>query len=264
MSLILDALRSKATDGKGEPPAKLREGGEGLRTSGGNFLAPTNPLFSKRNLLLGGGLLLALLFSVGLRWLLSSADEVVALPGVQPKTFAAGGVATGTVPVGDIPVTKTVEENGRELVVAETLLRNNDLDGSLKIYRARIDAGEKRADVFNNIGLIYLRKGVFTSAGDYFTQALEIDDHCASCFNNLGLLKTRLEEIIEAEKYFRRAAEIDPSYADPWFNLGVLYEKNGNIGQAVAAYREFASKAGEGQNETATAVRNRIRALSGK
>lgn len=264
MSLILDALRSKATDGKGEPPAKVGEEGNGLRMSGGNFLAPTHSLFRERNLWMGG-LLLAVFLFAGLRWLCSPSDKAAAIPSAQPKIFSAsGGAPAGDIPAGDIPAANTAEENGRELIVAETLLRGNDLDGSLKIYRARIDAGEKRADVFNNIGLIYLRKGVFTSAGDYFTKALEIDDHCGSCFNNLGILKTRLEEIIEAEKYFRRAAEIDPGYADPWFNLGVLYEKNGNIGQAVAAYREFAAKAGEGQSEIAAAVRNRVRTLSGK
>lgn len=260
MSLILDALRSKASDGKGEPPAKAREGGEGLRTSGGNFLAPTHPLSRKRILWLVGGLLLTIFLFVGLRWLRSPPDETLVATAVQPKTFST----TGGAPAGEIPVANTAEENVKELIVAETLLKNNDLDGSLKIYRARIDAGEKTADVFNNVGLIYLRKGVFTSAEDYFTKALEIDDRCGSCFNNLGLLKTRLEEIIEAEKYYRQAAEIDSNFADPWFNLGVLYEKNGNIGQAVAAYREFAAKAGEGQSEIAAAVRNRIRTLSGK
>ena len=194
MSLILDALRSKPTDGKGEPPPKSEIQGVGLQTGVGNFLASKSLLLPKRVFFLAGGLGLSLVLAVVL-WV---TREPVLLPeAIQPKNFAAS-------------TAKETPDKVDPLGAAQRAYETKDLDGSLEQYQALVESGSESAEIFKNMGLLYFKKQLYSSAEKYFSKALEMDDRCAPCFNNFGLLKARLEETTVAVKYFEKGMAIDP------------------------------------------------------
>ena len=137
-------------------------------------------------------------------------------------------------------------------------------DKSAKLFKTAIEQNPGDAFLHNNLGLVYVKKGLYSSAESEYEEALELDDKCAECFNNFGYLKSVLDQSVEAKKYLERAIALSGSYADPYFNLAVLYEKEGDIGNSVKYFRRFVDLYPDQSSEIIYKVSLRIRELSGK
>lgn len=257
MSVILDALRQRKDEME-------KSGANGSPTlDEGLFLersriAPSQRLTLSRSraMLLAGLVVVVGACSVGLWWL--SREERTASTPVAASAAPLAPASSGAAPV--------VQGKSAAETIAEArhLFQTGQLAESLKLYEQAVATEPRNAELLNDMGMILLKQELYSSAAEHFSRALELDHHCAACFNNFGYLKTLLGESVEAEKYLKKATELDAAYPDPHFNLGVLYEKNGDIGQAVAAYQEFLRRASDPNAEVVKKVQGHVRELTGE
>lgn len=261
MSVILKALRAQQEEGASpdvpssgaEPSAFQVDESTPVRTQGGG------PGSNKRTIILLIILLCSIVLMVVLRLL--KQDDAAPAPR-QPAAAAPASPAPAAAPAPDATPPVAPETNSAQ--VARSQYKAGEYDESIKSFQQAIDAAPKDASLHNDLGLALLKKELYTSAENHFAKALELDDSCAECYNNLGYLKTLLNQPVEAESYLQKAVVLKPDYPDPYFNLAVMYEKNGDVGKAVAAYRNFLKKAPKGDLDMTAKIKDRIQELSGE
>jgi len=93
------------------------------------------------------------------------------------------------------------------------LFRNNE---TLWDYNIRHNPN---AVAYNNLGIIFLRRGQFPEAIEQFEQSLKINSGNHLVHNNLGLALVESGRLLEAIEQFERALKIRPDYADARENL---------------------------------------------
>jgi Tfp pilus assembly protein PilF len=81
--------------------------------------------------------------------------------------------------------------------------------------------------------------GAFDQAESNFRMALEIDGKSAAAELGLAHTLARQDKLADAAPHYQQAARLDPRYRDDLLELAELYEKNHQMEEAVAIYREF-------------------------
>lgn len=251
VSIILDALRTKKENQEG----KLQLGKELLKSST-SPLIEEEPKRKRRLLILGSGLIVSVAFALTFYFInVTRRDKQQAVVLPQEESVPLPGS------VAALPV--AAEHSGSVLTQARRLYTEGNYDESLKYFEKALESNNTDALVHNDLGMVYLKKELFSSASRHFERALELNSSCAVCFNNFGYLKTLLHEDAEAESYLRKALTLDPQQADPHFNLAVLYENNGDMGKAASEYRSFLQVSLR-DDPLARQVRERVRTLTGQ
>jgi two-component sensor histidine kinase len=92
----------------------------------------------------------------------------------------------------------------------------------------------KTGKLFNNIGVVYSRQGVFSVAKDYYAQALELyielqdSTSIAVAYSSIGIAEARMANLTEALKYFQQALDIYIAKGLPE-GMGQSYNNIGGI-----------------------------------
>ncbi|HEY6838430.1 MAG TPA: tetratricopeptide repeat protein, partial [Geobacteraceae bacterium] len=68
-------------------------------------------------------------------------------------------------------------------------------------------------------------------------EALRIKPDYASAYNNLGVLYNRRGDIAQTSAAYDKALEIDPALSETRFNLGLVYLTSGEKEKALRQYR---------------------------
>jgi tetratricopeptide (TPR) repeat protein len=90
---------------------------------------------------------------------------------------------------------------------------------------------------YNNLGVVYERKGQLDKAEEYFKKAIELDKNFVLAYNNLGLVYGKKGQLNKAEEYFKKAIKLDKNYIEAYNNLGIVYEIEGNLNKAEKCYK---------------------------
>jgi Tfp pilus assembly protein PilF len=173
--------------------------------------------------------------------------------------------------------------------------RSGDFEQALMHYKAVLQRDEMSLDAHNNIGNLYMGKGLFVDAEREFRRvtaiqptyvaahvnlsaalyqqkrydeaaaearaAIGIDARNEDAYVNLGLAQAAAGQTGEARSSLTRALEIDKHNAAAHYNLALQYEKAGEIGLALDHYNLFLQFAGPEQAASFADVRARIQAL---
>jgi tetratricopeptide (TPR) repeat protein len=174
--------------------------------------------------------------------------------------------------------------------------RAGDFENALLKYRAVLEQNELNAQARNNLGLLYLDKGLLDDAVRELNRALIIDPGYPRARTNLGVALMRQNKLEEAEQAFRLALTRDPRNVDAlinlalvekargnvegakerliravgiaprnaWahYNLAVVFDHSGEVARAVEHYRSFLENAGPEVSARAPDVRARLDALA--
>lgn len=137
---------------------------------------------------------------------------------VSPVKAPAVSSAEKPAPIPEPKVASTIDEKANRSAEKEELYRqglgaahNEDYDRAETAYRRLIELEPNSAEAFNNLGVIYVRRGAMGKG-------------------------------IEA---LRAALRIAPDYAEATLNLAVALERQGEVAEASQHYRRFLSVAGE-------------------
>lgn len=173
--------------------------------------------------------------------------------------------------------------------------RTGDFEQALVHYKAALERDELNLQAHNNLGYLYLGKGLldeavrefqrviaiepgyvtahvnlsatfirlgrFDAAAGEARQALTLDPRSGDAFVNLALAQNASGQVADAQGNLRRALDLDPRNPAAHYNLARQYEAAGDAGRALDHYRQFLQYAGPDQEAYAQDVRARVQAL---
>jgi Flp pilus assembly protein TadD len=95
-------------------------------------------------------------------------------------------------------------------------------------------------EIWNCLGLAYWKTGHDQEAIDAFEKAVSLDNEYANVFNNLGAVylslfikKNEQQSFSQAVQYYNKALELDPRHVPAYNGLGHAYRKAGNLEKAI-------------------------------
>ncbi|KAL4525038.1 hypothetical protein Ndes2437B_g03212 [Nannochloris sp. 'desiccata'] len=135
---------------------------------------------------------------------------------------------------------------GAFLVVRQVLIRR-ELEEAAKVLGERVRTGEATSEDSFELGVILLRKKLFTQATKNLEKAKKgwqgEEEELAQVHNALGYAYFNMERVDSAVEEYKAAVALQPGYVTAWNNLGDAYERLKEYGPALDAYREALSYA---------------------
>ncbi len=166
-----------------------------------------------------------------------------------PVISAVGSAITRTAYKNDAKVNNYIETNHRgsdtEIAIANmnlgiAYMREGLFDKALeKLSRAK-EIKPDYSPVYNALGVLHQNMGENGIAEQYFRIAIELNPHDSSALNNYGLLLCSTQRYEEANESFLMAAS-NPLYATPelaYNNAGTCALNNGQIELAEKYFNE--------------------------
>lgn len=130
---------------------------------------------------------------------------------------------------------------GAFLVVRQVLIRR-ELEEATKVLGERVRVGEATSEDYFELGVILLRKKLFTQATKNLEKAKKgwegEEEELAQVHNALGYSYFNMEQVDKAIEEYKAAVQLQPGYVTAWNNLGDAYERQKKYGKALEAYRE--------------------------
>jgi tetratricopeptide (TPR) repeat protein len=124
-------------------------------------------------------------------------------------------------------------------ITPQVLIRR-ELEEAAKVLGERVRTGDASpADSFE-LGVILLRKKLYTSALKSLDRARATwdgaDADLAQVLNAIGYANFQLNKLDAAVAAYKEAVALQPGYVIAWNNLGDAHEKRGDWGDALDAY----------------------------
>lgn len=125
------------------------------------------------------------------------------------------------------------------------------LEACVNLVTENKDRSHVIAHAYNNMGLIYLKKGVYEVAIDYFQRSLDIREKIgfitgwSGCLCNIGRAQIELGALSKAEQSIAAALELAIASKSKNYEalanelLAEVYEKKGDLKNALAYYKAF-------------------------
>ena len=111
-------------------------------------------------------------------------------------------------------------------------------ESAIAIYQEGLEINPNSAELHRSLGHTYHKKGDGQKAVGEYEQAVYLDPHMATAYSDLGYIYDLMDRDEEAFQAYRKALEIDSTLVRAHVNLGFLFEKQKLYEQAVNAYRK--------------------------
>ena len=173
--------------------------------------------------------------------------------------------------------------------------RAGDFEQALLHYKAALQRDEMNLEAHNNLGGLYLSRGLLAEAAREFQrvvaidpgygpahvnlsaayyklgrfdaaagqarEVLRLDPRSVDGFVNLALAQKGAGQHADAQQSLRRALELSPHHPLAHYNLARQYEDAGEAVRAAEHYRQFLQYAGPEHEPHAAEVRARLQSL---
>ncbi|KAL1126898.1 hypothetical protein V6Z11_A13G142500 [Gossypium hirsutum] len=130
---------------------------------------------------------------------------------------------------------------GTFFVIRQVLVRR-ELDLSAKELQEQVRSGDASATELFELGAVMLRRKFYPAANKFLLQAIEKwdgdDQDLAQVYNALGVSYVRDGKLEKGINQFETAVKIQPGYVTAWNNLGDAYEKKKDYKSALKAFEE--------------------------
>lgn len=103
--------------------------------------------------------------------------------------------------------------------------------------RALRDVSEKRAELWNKIGIAYQQQQDYLHARKAYQRSLKLDKTLAPAWNNLGTSYFLVNNAKKSVKYYRKAIQLSPDTAAFHLNLGTAYYHLKKVPESIEQYR---------------------------
>ena len=126
-----------------------------------------------------------------------------------------------------------------ELNAGILLMRENDPAGALPLFA---QAAEQKPEEYlprYSLAVAQYQTGALEDAEASYRKSLDLDPKSAAAEAGLGHTLLREAKLDDAASHLHKAAELDPKYRNGLLELADLYEKNHQMAEAAAIYREF-------------------------
>mmetsp|Transcript_29179 Transcript_29179/g.73314 ORF Transcript_29179/g.73314 Transcript_29179/m.73314 type:complete len:254 (-) Transcript_29179:377-1138(-) len=116
---------------------------------------------------------------------------------------------------------------GAFLVVRQVLVRN-ELEETIKVLGERKRRGEATAEDYFELGVVLVRKKLYTQATQNLRNAQKMWDgepeELAQVHNAIGFSFFNMGKYDDSVKEYKKAVELQPGYVTAWNNLGDAFE----------------------------------------
>ena len=129
-----------------------------------------------------------------------------------------------------------------------------EYDRAIEMLQAAIDSDSNYALAYDNMGMVYEKKGDYNKARLYQQKGLAVK------YYDLGLSYANKENYEKAIEKYKKAVEIVPDYFDAYYNMGIAYKNKGNYDKAIECYKraiEIDPKDGDAYNNMGIAYKNK-------
>ena len=104
--------------------------------------------------------------------------------------------------------------------------------------RQLLCSDSQNPDAREDLGLLYLKKGLPAKAAEELRLLTEVDQTRASAYLYLGEALSQINEVDQAMAAFKRLLELQPSSPEGHYKLGVLYDRSLQPELAEQVYRK--------------------------
>lgn len=130
---------------------------------------------------------------------------------------------------------------GTYYVIRQVLVRR-ELDLSAKELQEQVRSGDASATELFELGAVMLRRKFYPAATKFLLQAIDKWDgesqDLAQVYNALGVSYVRDGKLEKGIAQFEKAVNIQPGYVTAWNNLGDAYESKKEYPSALKAFEE--------------------------
>jgi tetratricopeptide (TPR) repeat protein len=112
------------------------------------------------------------------------------------------------------------------------------------IKKIKAESGKSDVQIYQELGLTYLRQENFDRSFMYFNKAVALDSRAYWAWYYMGLLNLR-----NPEDYFKKAIQANPRFAPPYYWLGRYYCKKKNIKESRKFFEDYIRAAKSDSNE---------------
>jgi tetratricopeptide (TPR) repeat protein len=122
-----------------------------------------------------------------------------------------------------------------------TIARNTVWKNSAALWESEVAIGNRSADVYNNLGIAYSRRGRYDEAEEAIEHSLELRPGFASAHNNLANVYRKTGRYDEALEELGNAIGLtkDIVYAaNVYISMGMVYEAKGEYAAALRVYEK--------------------------
>ena len=111
--------------------------------------------------------------------------------------------------------------------MVERLVANEKVEGSTPFARSKIMINDKKLSIKKifNLAIENQKKNNFQVAKDLYSQILRLNPIFHEVYNNLGLIFLKEGNNKEAKKSFKKAIQINPNLVNIHYNLGLVLQK---------------------------------------
>ena len=115
---------------------------------------------------------------------------------------------------------------------------NQEWPQAINSYEYLIRQYPSDAQLWHELGLIYVQVDDMRDALRCFERASEHDPENPNLLNNLGNAQKSSGQMDAAERSYLKAIKISPAYAEAWHNLAYLYQQRGETAKALHAWKK--------------------------
>lgn len=130
------------------------------------------------------------------------------------------------------------------------LFERGDLESAIESYKNSISFDPTDPDVYNNLGVAYLRLDKLNEAIEVFKTSIDLDPVYARTYNNLGTCFFKKNVIDLARDNFEKAVECDETYIAPYLNLSEVYKIKGMVNVSIEMYMKALSLSSKNRKNT--------------
>ncbi len=134
----------------------------------------------------------------------------------------------------------------------------------LKEKTPDLKGNKNAASLYASIGEIYMEKGDYVKAKEYFTKSIEIEPTNHALAYNVAEILFNMSKIDEAIKYYKLAAKINPKWAKAYLKLGYCYVNKGDTKNAIKYFNEFLSLSKDKNPQDVSVVKEILKTLKRK
>ena len=130
--------------------------------------------------------------------------------------------------------------NAREVAPIKVFLRILAIVFFLFFSQAPLSADTKHENLeeYRSKGLAAQQQGLFQDAAAYYEKALSLDEERADICNDLGIVYEHLGDPYQARNYYLKAIDLDEKYLPGYLNLAYFYKRQGDSAQAIEYFKK--------------------------
>jgi arylsulfatase A-like enzyme/Flp pilus assembly protein TadD len=158
-------------------------------------------------------------------------------------------LSQGRMPAALKVLEEGVRDNPKDYTLissyAMLLVKVGLYDPAVEVLQRALSILDFDPQVWDNLGIVSMRRGEFEKALEYFGKAIALDKTFALAYSNIGAVSLSLyfknqkpENLTAAVENFRRAVALDPTMNLAFRGLGYAFQTAGNRDEAIAAWEK--------------------------